>query len=389
MFRKSVSEKDRALAVLPRKIRNFVKSIEGYDTLTEIVIDLGRPAVARFYQDGQAYTPELQPNHTVTKRDINHVMRRVSKVYDNNRAGIYGTLHRVAALRDRSGAVTGVTIRIARHIEDVLVTIQDIIAEGKSILLVGPPGTGKTSKLRSACHLLANTYDKRVMIVDTSNEIAGDLESPHFSVGMSRRIMVPRKEKQADVMIEAIENHTPEVIVIDEISLEQEARAALTCAERGVQLLATVHGNNLDSLLYNFPVNILLGGIETVTLSDMESKRRGTSKTVPERKVKAVFDVLVELQDFDQVAIYHKLEECVDAKLRGQKVLPEIRRGDKNGGYLSIQKFDIKEPTAPKDTENERHTNSRHDEMYQEKNQYGRRTDTEASRKGRNNKRRR
>jgi hypothetical protein len=201
--------------------------------------------------------------------------------------------------------------------------------------------------------------------------------------------MVPRKEKQADVMIEAIENHTPEVIVIDEISLEQEARAALTCAERGVQLLATVHGNNLDSLLYNFPVNILLGGIDTVTLSDAESKRRGTSKTVPERKVKAVFDVLVELQDFDQVAIYHKLEECVDAKLRGQKVLPEIRRSDKKGGYLSIQKFDIKEASVPKDTENERHTYNRHDEMYQEKNQYGRRTDSEASRKGRNNKRRR
>jgi len=298
--------------------------------LLEIVLDLGREPEARV--PGREV---LLADHPVSTSDLDHVANNVGQFGDDNRAGIERTLHRVSATRNRSGRIVGLTMRVGRAVTGTGEIIRDIVVSGQSILLLGRPGIGKTTMLRECARLLADELRKRVVIVDTSNEIGGDGDIPHPGIGRARRMQVRTPMLQHAVMIEAVENHMPEVIVIDEIGTELEAAAARTIAERGVQLIATAHGQTLENLLVNPTLNDLLGGIQSVTLSDEEARRRGTQKSVLERKAPPTFDVLVEIQDRDRVAIHVPLADVVDTALRGPLQTPKIRVRTREGRVIS------------------------------------------------------
>jgi stage III sporulation protein SpoIIIAA len=298
--------------------------------LLEIVLDLGREPEARV--PGREV---LLADHPVSASDLEHVANNVGQFGDDNRAGIERTLHRVSAIRNRSGRIVGLTMRVGRAVTGTGEIIRDIVVSGESILLLGRPGIGKTTMLRECARLLADELRKRVVIVDTSNEIGGDGDIPHPGIGRARRMQVRTPLLQHSVMIEAVENHMPEVIVIDEIGTELEAGAARTIAERGVQLIATAHGQTLENLLVNPTLNDLLGGIQSVTLSDEEARRRGTQKSVLERKAPPTFDVLVEIQDRDRVAIHMPLADVVDTALRGPIQTPKIRLRTREGRVIS------------------------------------------------------
>jgi len=311
---------DLLLDVLPPAIREALLEQPDVNELVEVVLDLGRPPEARFL----SRTITLREDF-VTRDDLYFVVSRVGTFTKDNRAGIERTLHRISALRNRRGEIIGLTCRVGRAVFGTVDIVKDVIQSGKSILLLGKPGVGKTTLLREAARVLADELGKRVMVVDTSNEIAGDGDIPHPGIGRARRMQVPSPELQHAVMIEAVENHMPEVIVIDEIGTEAEALAARTIAERGVQLIATAHGNSLENLLMNPTLCDLVGGIQAVTLSDEEAKRRGTQKTVLERKAPPTFDVLIEIQDKDRLAVHHDVATVVDRMLRGIPPRPEIR----------------------------------------------------------------
>jgi stage III sporulation protein SpoIIIAA len=298
--------------------------------LLEIVLDLGREPEARV--PGREV---LLADRPVSASDLDHVANNVGQFGDDNRAGIERTLHRVSAIRNRSSRITGLTMRVGRAVTGTGEIIRDIVVSGQSILLLGRPGIGKTTMLRECARLLADELRKRVVIVDTSNEIGGDGDIPHPGIGRARRMQVKTPLLQHAVMIEAVENHMPEVIVIDEIGTELEAAAARTIAERGVQLIATAHGQTLENLLVNPTLNDLLGGIQSVTLSDEEARRRGTQKSVLERKAPPTFDVLVEIQDRDRVAIHMPLADVVDTALRGPMLTPKIRMRTREGRVIS------------------------------------------------------
>ena len=288
------------LGVMPPAIRQAIEAGTDGEALVEIVLDLGRAPEARFAERGVELTGEV-----VTRQDIAYVVDRVGDFGKDNRAGIERTLHRISALRNRRGDVIGLTCRIGRAVYGTVDILRDVVEAGKSILLLGRPGVGKTTLLREAARVLADDLGKRVIVVDTSNEIAGDGDIPHPGIGRARRMQVPSPDQQHAVMIEAVENHMPQVIVIDEIGTAAEAMAARTIAERGVQLIATAHGNTLENLLQNPTLSDLVGGIQVVTLSDEEARRRGTQKTVPERKAPPTFSVLIEIQDKERLAVHH------------------------------------------------------------------------------------
>ena len=281
-------------------------------------MDLGRRPEARFGGGGE----EVLLEREISPEDIQYVVDHVGSFGDDNRAGIERTLHRISAIRNRSGKVVGLTCRVGRAVFGTIEIIDDLVESGSSILIMGRPGVGKTTMLREVARVLADDLDKRVVIVDTSNEIAGDGDIPHPGIGRARRMQVRTPDLQHAVMIEAVENHMPEVIVIDEIGTELEAHAARTIAERGVQLIGTAHGNNLDNLMLNPTLSDLIGGIQTVTLGDDEARRRRTQKSVLERKAPPTFDVVVEIQDRDRVAVHADVAETVDALLRGDALAP-------------------------------------------------------------------
>jgi stage III sporulation protein SpoIIIAA len=301
------------LDALPTHVYAGLMKLEGLEGLLEIVMDLGRAPEARFH--GREVT--LDQRET-TSDDLDSVVSRVGEFGDDNRAGIERTLHRISAIRNRKGRVVGLTLRVGRAVFGTIGIISDIVESGKSILLLGRPGVGKTTMLREVARVLADDFHKRVIIVDTSNEIAGDGDVPHPAIGHARRMQVPTPNLQHAVMIEAVENHMPEVIVIDEIGTELEAAAARTIAERGVQLVGTAHGNTLDNLMLNPTLSDLIGGIQSVTLSDEEARRRGTQKSILERKAPPTFDVVVEIQSWERVAVHLDVAQTVDALLRGQ-----------------------------------------------------------------------
>jgi stage III sporulation protein SpoIIIAA len=336
---KITDDLDALLGVLPSKIVEAVHKANDYDNLLEIILDLGRVPTAR-YVLGET----VLINKEITRAELDHVVERIGEFDADNRAGLERTLHRISCLRNRRGHIVGLTCRVGRAVYGTVDIIQDIVESGKSLLILGAPGVGKTTLLREAARILAEL--KRVIVVDTSNEIGGDGDVPHPAVGKARRMQVREPMLQHEVMIEAVENHNPEVIVIDEIGRELEAAAARTIAERGVQLIGTAHGRTIDNLLLNPTLSDLIGGIEAVTLSDEEARRRGTQKTVLERRSPPTFDVLVEIQQRDRFAVHMDISASVDSLLRGYPLPPEIRSRDAEG-KIHIEKAKANSKSKP------------------------------------------
>ena len=319
-------ELDQLLNGLPQRIIDALCSREDLEELLEVVLDLGRPPEARF-----STYDVLIDQREVSHEDLEHVVQRVGDFGDDHRAGIERTLHRISSILNRKGEVVGITCRVGRAVFGTIKIIEDLAFSGKNILLLGRPGVGKTTMLREMARVLSEEGRKRVIIVDTSNEIAGDGDVPHPAIGRARRMQVATPAKQHAVMIEAVENHMPEVIIIDEMGTEQEASAARTIAERGVQLIATAHGNTLDNLIMNPTLSDLVGGVQTVTLGDQEARYRGTQKSVLERKAPPTFDVVVEILNWERLAVHDNVAQLVDQWLRGFPITPEVRWLDDNG----------------------------------------------------------
>lgn len=338
-----VDDLDALLAILPPHIREPLYQQPDRGELLEVVLDLGRLPEARYPNREITLAPQ-----EVTQADIDYVISHVGIFSGDNRAGIERTLHRISAIRNREGRIVGLTCRVGRAVFGTVRIIEDLVESGKSVLLLGRPGVGKTTMLREVARVLADDLKKRVVVVDTSNEIAGDGDIPHPAIGHARRMQVPTPTMQHAVMIEAVENHMPEVIIIDEIGTELEAQAARTIAERGVQLIGTAHGNTLENLILNPTLSDLVGGIQTVTLGDEEARRRGTQKSILERKAPPTFQVVVEIQDRDKVTIHPDVDEAVDAILRGRFPQAEVRWLDKSG---KIRKEKAMPVPLPQETE--------------------------------------
>jgi stage III sporulation protein SpoIIIAA len=317
---------DALLDVLPPHIHQALVEQPDNSDLLEVVLDLGRPPEARYPQREITLSPK-----EASESDIEHVVSRIGSFSGDNRAGIERTLHRISAMRNREGRIVGLTCRVGRAVFGTVKIIQDLVESDKSVLLLGRPGIGKTTMLREVARVLADDFRKRVIVVDTSNEIAGDGDIPHPAIGHARRMQVPTPTMQHAVMIEAVENHMPEVIIIDEIGTNLEAEAARTIAERGVQLIGTAHGNTLDNLMMNPTLSDLIGGIQTVTLGDEEARRRHTQKSVLERKAPPTFDIVVEIQERDKVIVHPDVGQAVDSVLHGRPQETEIRWLDQNG----------------------------------------------------------
>ena len=343
MFKRITDDLDAMLERLPPHIAQPLREREDRSELLEVVMDLGRLPEAR-YPDREIVLGDKE----VDEEDIEYIVSRIATFGGDNRAGIERTLHRISAIRNREGRIVGLTCRVGRAVYGTIGIIADLVESGKSILLLGRPGVGKTTMLREVARVLADDLKKRVVIVDTSNEIAGDGDIPHPAIGHARRMQVATPKLQHAVMIEAVENHMPEVIVIDEIGTELEAQAARTIAERGVQLIATAHGNTLDNLITNPTLSDLIGGIQTVTLGDEEAKRRRTQKSILERKAPPTFDIVVEIQDWYHVAVHSDVAEVVDALLRGRPIPPEVRWMDETAEVRREQMATAEKPTARK-----------------------------------------
>ena len=323
--------------MLPLPVQRALAGPERREQLLEVVLDLGRPPEARY--PGRATLLEERP---IERADLAAVVQRLGAFGGDNRAGIERTLHRISAIRNRGGEVVGLTCRVGRAVYGTVAMVRDLLDSGQSLLLMGPPGIGKTTALREIARVLADDLERRVVVIDTSNEIAGDGDIPHPAIGRARRMQVARPELQHQVMIEAVENHMPEVIVIDEIGTEREARAARTIAERGVQLVATAHGNELANLIKNPTLCDLVGGIQSVTLGDEEARRRGSQKTVLERCAEPTFPLAVEIHSRSRWLVHTEVARTVDALLRGEPTRPQVRELDGQG------RVRLETPVAPR-----------------------------------------
>ncbi len=317
---------DRLLEVLPERVRHAFASDASREQLLEVVLDLGRPPEARY--PGRAGLLDDRP---IERADLTAVVQRLGAFGGDNRAGIERTLHRISAIRNRAGDVVGLTCRVGRAVYGTVGMVRDLLDSGQSLLLMGRPGVGKTTALREIARVLADELERRVVVIDTSNEIAGDGDIPHPAIGRARRMQVARPELQHHVMIEAVENHMPEVIVIDEIGTELEAQAARTIAERGVMLVATAHGNELANLIKNPTLSDLVGGIQSVTLGDEEARRRGSQKSVLERCAEPTFPLAVEMHTRSRWLVHRDVARTVDLQLRGQSAHPQIRELGEDG----------------------------------------------------------
>ena len=338
-----VDDLEALLGTLPQHIQQPLRAREDLSGLLEVVLDLGRPPEVRF--------PGMDlhlDSREVTDEDIQYVVERIGAFGDDNRAGVERTLHRFSAIRNRRRKVIGITCRVGRAVFGTIKSIEDLITTGKSILLLGRPGVGKTTMLREVARVLAEDAHKRVIVVDTSNEIAGDGDIPHPGIGQARRMQVQTPALQHAVMIEAVENHMPEVIIIDEIGRELEALAARTIAERGVQLIATAHGNTLANVVSNPTLSDLVGGTQSVTLGDIEARRRRTQKTVLERRHEPTFDIVVEIRDRNRVAVHRDAGQALDSMLRGFPTPLEARWQSDDGEVKSALE-DASESPGPTD----------------------------------------
>nr|ARW68327.1 hypothetical protein [Chondria sp. (in: red algae)] len=324
---------DKLLDILPDFIRNSLYQHPNKKLLIEVVMDLGRKPEARF-PDGPEYLSDLR----VSWHDLDYCIKKIPHFSGDNRSGIECTLHRISSIKNRKGSIIGLTCRVGRAIFGTASIIRDLLYSGQSILLLGRPGVGKTTSIREITRVLADEMEKRVVIIDTSNEIAGDGDVPHPAIGRARRMQVSKPELQHQVMIEAVENHMPEVIIIDEIGTELEVLAARTIAERGVQLVGTAHGNYLQSVIKNPTLSDLIGGIQYVTLGDEEAKRRGSQKSILERKTVPAFQVAVEIHERNVCIVHEKVDKFVDLILQGS-VFSLERRKLNHDGSISIECF--------------------------------------------------
>lgn len=316
---------------LPFFLQEHLNQHPSKDNLIEIVLDLGRRPEARFVSG-----PEYLSQKIISWQDIDYVTKRVSKFSNENRAGIDRTLHRISCIRNRQFLINGLTCRVGRAVFGTISVVRDLLESKKSILILGKPGVGKTTIIREIARVLADEMEKRVIIIDTSNEIAGDSDIPHSGIGRARRMQVAKTEFQHQVMIEAVENHMPQVIIIDEIGTELEVLAARTIAEKGVQLVGTTHGNCLENLIKNPPLADLIGGIQYVTLSDDEAKRRGTQKSILERKAYPAFEIIIEINEQNLWTIHEDVKNSVDLFLRGNFTITQIRQ------FSLVDKIQIK-----------------------------------------------
>ena len=316
---------DKLLENLPFSIRETLVSHSSKEKLIEIVIDLGRRPEARFVTG-----PKYLSQKVISWQDIDYLTKRIGKFSNDNRAGIERTLHRISCIRNRQFLINGLTCRIGRAIFGPISSIRDLLESRQSILLLGRPGVGKTTIIREIARVISDEMEERVIIVDTSNEIAGDSDIPHSGIGRARRMQVAATELQHQIMIEAVENHMPQVIIIDEIGTELEALAARTIAEKGVQLVGTTHGNCLENLIKNPPLSDLIGGIQYVTLSDDEAKRRGTQKSILERKAYPAFQLAIEINKQNSWTIHEDVKSSIDLLLRGNFTITQIRELSQN-----------------------------------------------------------
>ena len=339
----------RLLEIVPDQIRRPLQQHQDRNHLIEIVMDLGRLPEARFPSQVE-YLGEIP----ISRKDLSYSIERIGTFSSDNRAGIEQTLHRISAMRNRKGEVIGLTCRVGRAVFGTIAMIRELVETGRSILMLGRPGVGKTTALREIARVLADELEKRVVIIDTSNEIAGDGDVPHTAIGRARRMQVASPEQQHRVMIEAVENHTPEVIVIDEIGTELEALAARTIAERGVQLVGTAHGNQIENLLKNPTLCDLIGGIQAVTLGDDEARRRGSQKTVLERKAPPTFEIAVEMLERRCWVVHEQVADTVDALLRRKKPYLEVRTMDDNGEVKIKREFNGSPGLSPSVNRNTR-----------------------------------
>ncbi|WP_071189266.1 R3H domain-containing nucleic acid-binding protein [Trichormus sp. NMC-1] len=326
----------KLLDILPQDLRNVLENHPKRDSLVEVVLDLGRRPEARFPNEAE-YLSETP----VTQAQIDDCIQRVGTFGGDNRAGIEQTLHRISAIRNRTGKIIGLTCRVGRAVFGTIAMIRDLVETGQSILMLGRPGVGKTTALREIARVLADDLHKRVVIIDTSNEIAGDGDVAHPAIGRARRMQVAKPELQHQVMIEAVENHMPEVIVIDEIGTELEALAARTIAERGVQLVGTAHGNQIENLIKNPTLSDLVGGIQAVTLGDDEARRRGSQKTVLERKAPPTFEIAVEMLERQRWVVHESVADTVDTLLRGRQASPQTRTVDEQGKVAITRQLSV------------------------------------------------
>ncbi|CAL5046101.1 unnamed protein product [Urochloa decumbens] len=329
----SEEELRRLLELLPGELRRRVETHPELPALVEVVMDLGRPPLARF-PSGDF----LLSHRPISFDDLQHATSQVGDFGADNRAGISRTLHRISAIRNRKGVIVGLTCRVGRAVPGSANLLQDLVKDGGSLLLIGPPGVGKTTVIREIARMLADDYNKRVMIVDTSNEIGGDGDIPHPGIGNARRLQVPNQDMQHKVLIEAVENHMPQAIVIDEIGTKLEAMAASTIAQRGIQLVATAHGVTIENLIMNPSLEMLVGGIQSVTLGDEEASRRGVQKTVLERKGPSTFTCAAEIVSKTELRVHRSLESTVDALLAGKAPNVEIR---KLGSKVLVQEVSV------------------------------------------------
>ena len=312
---------EKLIDSLPLFLQNRLNQHPRKDQLIEIVLDLGRRPEARFMTGSEYLSRKV-----ISWQDMDYMTKRIGKFSHENRAGIERTLHRISCIRNRQFLINGLTCRVGRAIFGTISVVRDLLESEKSILILGKPGVGKTTIIREMARILADEMGKRVVIIDTANEIAGDSDIPHPGIGRARRMQVSKPEFQHQVMLEAVENHMPQVIIIDEIGTELEVLAARTIAEKGVQLVGTTHGNCLENLIKNPPLADLIGGIQYVTLSDDEAKRRGTQKSILERKAYPAFEVIIEINLQNSWTIHEDVKYSVDSFLRGNFAIGQIRQ---------------------------------------------------------------